>query len=314
MLRHVSRRAVLFVVASLLPAAFRISRPVRAAQQTTQATQKTTVPLRLHTTRQSRTDLEILGISQAPHTYLTYAELEGLPQVSTTLVDHPDFPGQTVHVTGIPLEALIEAVNVPPSLDLITAFCTDLYHTHFPAAYTRSHHPILVLAVEGQRSAIWAKATHKTDPGPYLIVYDHFVPDFKILAHEDEPQIPINITALRFTSAAQTFSAIAPPAGTPPDSPIQQGFAIAKQNCLRCHAMGAVGGKKSNVTWSTISSLAKARPDIIGSYILNPKSIIPDASMPGWPEYDAPTIAALTAYFQSLPPASSSSTRRVTHE
>ncbi|RXH57824.1 hypothetical protein [Granulicella sibirica] len=301
---------MLLVVAFVLIAAATLSKGVQA----TQVPGEPRTHLKLHTTRQSPTDLEISGIPHTPHGYLTYAELESLPQISATLVNNTEFPGQTTHVTGISLEALIEALEAPPSLDLVIALCTDGYHTHFPSNSIRSHHPILVLVVDGQTSMSWAKSTHKSDPGPYLIVYDQFVPDFKVLAHEDEPQIPINITALHFTSAAQTFKAITPPEGTLPDSPVQQGFAIAKQNCLRCHAMGTTGGQKSNVTWSTISSLAKARPDIVGSYVVNPKSVIPDASMPGWPEYDAPTIAALVAYFQSLPKVPPSSPRRVTRE
>jgi cytochrome c1 len=46
--------------------------------------------------------------------------------------------------------------------------------------------------------------------------------------------------------------------------------------------------------------IAQGNPAAFGKYVLRPNSVNPEANMPANPQYDATTIAALTAYFRSM--------------
>jgi cytochrome c1 len=79
-----------------------------------------------------------------------------------------------------------------------------------------------------------------------------------------------------------------------------QGFAIAKQNCLRCHYMGQYGGTKSGQSWQSLSTWAREQPKFFERYVHNPQALEPRSHMEGFPDYDAATLSALTAYFRTF--------------
>ena len=258
----------------------------------------------LHSNRQSPSDLEITGMVQGVAAnsagYIRYADLARMPQVAAVIDDDQDYPGVTMHASGVYLDTLAKAIGASPSSDLIDALCTDRYRSHYPADAIAAHHPILVLKIDGMRASAWAAHAHQYDPGPYLVLYERFVPAFHVLSHVDRPQLPTNVVRLNFSTTAATFGAIAPHGSFAPDSPEQQGFVIAKQNCLRCHSQGPYGGTKSGRTWTALSTWAREQPAFFAGYIHNPKATEPHAHMPANQEYDAATLAALTAYFRTF--------------
>ena len=262
--------------------------------------------LSVYPLRQSPDDLEITGIAGQPREYLRYADLTRLPQVVKTINGGPDFNNVTMTISGITLETLQKTLGVPVSSDLIDALCSDNYRSQLPADYIAEHHPILVLAVDGLKPAAWAVKAHQDDPGPYFIAYASFVPAFHVLAHADQPALPTNVVRINFSTRSKTFGPITPPAAFVSNEQVQQGFTIAKQNCMRCHFQGSVGGTKSGRDWLALSRRAHDEPDYFARYTLNPKSVNRHAQMPGNPHYDAATAAALTAYFRTFsetPPA-----------
>jgi mono/diheme cytochrome c family protein len=105
---------------------------------------------------------------------------------------------------------------------------------------------------------------------------------------------------LNSTTTAATFGSISPPAGFAPNSPEQEGFTIAKQNCLRCHNQGQYGGKQSGPDWTMLSVWADKQPTYFASYIKNPQAFNANARIPGNPQYDTATLNAITAYFKSV--------------
>jgi hypothetical protein len=258
----------------------------------------------LHTTRQSPSDLEISGmvsgLAAGSIGYVSYSQLKTLPQINATIQDDLSFPGRTITVSGIYLSVLARALGALPASDLIDSLCTDHYRGHFPAAYIATHHPILALKINGRETSKWAAETQHEDPGPYFITYEHFIPSFQVLSHHDKPQLPINITRLNFTTAALTFRTITPPGNFPANSPVEEGFTIAKQNCFRCHNQGPYGGTKGGRDWLALSTWAREQPAFFTAYIHNSKLIEPHTHMPANPDYDAATLAALTAYFQTF--------------
>ena len=224
-----------------------------------------------------------------------------LPQVTYTVTNDANFHGPA-QISGVALEELIRRIAVAPASDLAIAICSDNYHATYPRAYIAAHHPVLVLKVDGHGPEGWPKgvAGNNVDMGPYLISSPDFDPSFKILSYSDEPQIPWGVVRLEFQNEAAVFGAIAPPGPHAKSQEVQDGFHIARQNCLRCHEMGRYGGTKAERPWAVLSLWATTKPDFFAAYVRDPKSKNPKSLMPGFPEYDDATVQALTAYFRTF--------------
>ena len=257
----------------------------------------------LHRTRTAESDLEVTGmisgLTRSDSAYVRREHLLALPQTSATISDDPDLHG-TLHVRGLRFEVLRTAIGVLSSSDLIEARCSDGYRGHFPAAYIARHHPILVLTIDGKSPTAWARQHHQFDPGPYVVMYEHFRPAFQVLAHTDQPQLPDQIIRLHFTTEAATFDRLAPHGSFAPDSPEHQGFVIARQNCMRCHFERASGGTKSGRDWHSLAQWAHEQPAYFKAYIKDSNRFEAHSHMDPNPNYDPATLAALTAYFRTF--------------
>ena len=263
--------------------------------------------LTIASSRHAEDDLEvtgmIAGLPAGAVGYVSYADLATLPQITTTIQNDSNFadqPSKGVRITGIPLDQLAKALGALPASDLFDALCTDRYRSHYPADYIAAHHPIFALKINGERPAQWAAKTKEYDPGPYFITHANFVPRDRFLAYTEQPQIPDNIVRLNFTTSAATYGPITPRGDFPPNSPVAQGFTIAKQNCLRCHFLGGVGGTKSGIDWRSLSVWAREQPQFFERYVHDPKSVEPHAQMEGNPTYDASTLNAIATYFRTF--------------
>jgi mono/diheme cytochrome c family protein len=259
----------------------------------------------LHERRQQASDLEVsgalAGLPADSTRFLTREELLAMPQVSFQPSGDTNFSGPT-KISGVRLEDLARAFGAAPSSDMVVAICDDEYRANYPRAYLTAHHPVLVMEVNGKAPSGWPKDSqeHKYDMGPYMISNPKFVPSYKILSHEDEPQIPWGVVRIEFRDEKTVFAAIAPQGPHAQDGEVQDGFSIAKQNCFRCHNSGREGGQKSRLSWDVLSKLAQAAPKDFAAYIHSPARRNEKAQMPGFPEYDDATLAALTAYFQTF--------------
>jgi mono/diheme cytochrome c family protein len=261
----------------------------------------------LHRARHSPLDLEVggelSGLPSGTTRYITRDDLLALPQVAFTVIDDPNFTGPT-QVRGVPLEELVRHLVTPPDSDLTVAICEDQYRANYPRAYITAHHPVLVLTINGKPPAGWPKdsESHDKDMGPYMISHPRFSPTFKILAHQDEPQIPWGVVRLEFRKEKAVFGAIAPRGPHAAEPAVQDGYRIAQQNCFRCHNLGQEGGQKAGYSWVVLSAWATASPDNFAAYVRNPQAKNPHAQMPGNPTYDDATMQALLAYFRTFSP------------
>jgi mono/diheme cytochrome c family protein len=259
----------------------------------------------LHEARTSPLDLELAGnlagLPAGSVRYVTREELLALPQVNFTATDDTNFHGPT-KISGVPLEELARIFSAAPASDLIEAICVDKYRAYYPRAYVQAHHPSLVLEIESQAPAGWPKYGEGAglDMGPFIISHPKFTPTFKVLSHADEAQIPWGVVRIEFRDEKEVFGAIAPRGTHASDTPVQDGYRIAEQNCFRCHSMGDEGGQKSGLPWMVLSAFASGSPDFFGAYVRDPKSKNPKAQMPGRPDYDDATIRALTDYFRTF--------------
>lgn len=259
----------------------------------------------LRTARTSPLDLEVagdlVGLPSGSVRYLARDELLALPQVNFTVTGDPNFTAPT-SVSGVPLEELVQDLSAHPGSDLIVAICDDRYRASYSRDYLAAHHPVLALTVNGNSPEAWPKDSegHGQYIGPYLITHRDFTPSFQILSHLDEPQIPWAVVRLEFRDEQTVFGAIAPRGPHSRDTAVQDGYRIARQNCLRCHNLDDVGGQKAGRPWLGLAAWAASQPDYFAAYVRNPQSRNPRAQMPGNPNYDDATIRALIAYFRTF--------------
>ena len=256
--------------------------------------------LSLQTARSFAQDLEITGevpgIPAGASRFVRYSDLAALPQVSYTVKDDSNFDGP-VQLSGVPLDALMQALGATSGKLLIAAGCTDGYEGHYTVEYRAQHHPFLVLKMGGKEPSQWPKDADGIAFAPYFISHASFKPMFKVLAHDDESQVPVGVTKLRFLDQDAVLGGLKPPASAGPAA--LQGYRIAMQNCLRCHNSGPIGGSKSPFQWPQVEMIAQGNAPAFGKYIVQPNRVNPEATMPANPKYDAATVAALTAYFQA---------------
>ncbi len=244
---------------------------------------------------------ELPGVSVNAVRFVSYAELAKLPQVTFTVTDDSNFPGKA-EITGVYLDELLAALNMSGKNMLIAAICDDEYEAHYSEEYRAAHHPILVSRVNGKQLALSKRTSHDGSYGPYLISHPSFTSRYRTLAHPEEAQIPNGVIELRFVKEDDALGAIRPHGEFAAGSPQMQGYLIAQENCFRCHNAGPYGGRKAGVSWSSVSKIANEKPAYFSAYIKDPQLQNGYADMPGFPDYDNATLAALTAYFQSVAP------------
>jgi hypothetical protein len=257
----------------------------------------------LHLARSSSGDLEIGGdLSGLPHgstRYIRYDDLLRMPQETYTVSDDTNFHGKT-EIAGVPLETLARQLGSAPNDSMIVAICYDQYRANYPRDYIAAHHPILVLRINGRPHDQWPPSPYGDPLSPYLISHPTFKPAFKILSHQDEPQIPYGVTRIEVRRESVVFGAIRPNGNWPANSPVGEGYAIARQDCFRCHNSGAEGGAKAGRSWTQLAKDAMSDPGKFQKAIRNPASVRTNAQMPAHSDYDDSTLAALTAYFKTF--------------
>ena len=256
----------------------------------------------LHKTRLHPDDLEIggdlAGVQKGETRFVTYADLLTLPQETYTVSTDTNFVG-TVTISGVALEKLPALLGAAPGAAMVIAVCDDSYNAHYPAEYFSAHHPVLVLRVNGLPPAQWPKGSDGSAMGPYMISHPSFTPAFHMLAHTDEQQVPWGVLRLDFRNELEVYAPIVPRNHVHAEA-VHDGYAIARQNCFRCHASEGEGGTKSPVQWDDIAGKAVHAPGYFDAYVTAPKKINPDTQMAASPQYDVATLAALRAYFATF--------------
>jgi cytochrome c551/c552 len=242
---------------------------------------------------------ELAGVPPGSTRYVRYEDLLKLPQETYTVSDDSNFPHNTV-VSGVALATLAERFGQSPRSTLIVAICYDRYRANYPLDYLANHHPLLVLRVNGRLRAGWPLSIKGGPLGPYLISHPFFKPAFKVLSHEDEPQIPFGVTRIEFRRESVVFGAIRPRGNWSAGSPVEQGYRIARQDCFRCHNMGNEGGQAAGKSWLDLAAVAQTDPARFAQTVRNPASVAAAARMPAEPEYSDATLDALIAYFKTF--------------
>lgn len=268
------------------------------------SSQTAKLALTLRTARTSPYNLELggelAGLPAGETRYLTHEDLLSLPQVTFAVGDDEHFANST-KLTGVRIEELAKRVAAAPERDMAVAICSDKYRANYPGAYVAAHHPVLVLMIDGKPPVNWPKDAeyHKFDMGPYIVSHEHFAPSFKILAYNEQPQIPWGIVRIEFRNEQAVLNSIAPRGPHARDAAVAAGYRIAREECFLCHNSGREGGTKAGVPWAVLAALASSDPKMFKAYVRNPQSRNPGANMPPESNYDNATLDAVAAYFQS---------------
>jgi hypothetical protein len=254
----------------------------------------------LHTARHAPGDLEIggslQGVPQGETRFVSYHQLLSLPQESYTVSDDTNF-GHTVQISGVALDTLPKWLGAQIYATMVIAICDDRYAAHYPASYLSAHHPLLVLKVNGQQPAQWPLSLDGLAMGPFMVSHPSFTPSFHVLSHQDEAQIPWGVVRIDVRREQTVDAPIEPHASAAKDPAVQAGYAIARQNCFRCHSRFGEGGKKSTVLWDDIARKAVTDPQRFDAYVRFPTRINPRSKMAASPQYDDATLRALRLYF-----------------
>jgi mono/diheme cytochrome c family protein len=259
----------------------------------------------LHGERSSSGDLEVGGelksLPAGATRYIRYQDLLRLPQETHWVSDDPNFRGRT-KIEGVSLESLTRLLGGDAAAAglMVVAICYDEYRTNYPREYLAAHHPLLVLRINGQARDHWPRSENGGPLGPYLISHPFFKPAFKVLSHQDEAQIPFGVTRIELRRQSVVFGAIRPPGQWPAGSAVAQGYAIAQQDCFRCHNMRGEGGTMARNSWLQLAEDAQEDGSRFKQTIRNPVSVKSDAKMPAHADYDDATLNALLAYFKTF--------------
>ena len=105
-----------------------------------------------------------------------------------------------------------------------------------------------------------------------MISHPNFTPSFRVLAHDDEAQIPSGVVRIEFRNEQAVFGPIAPRGPHAAEPSVQASYRIAQQNCLRWHNLGPNGGQKAGHPWMVLSAWAAASPESFAAYVRNPQS------------------------------------------
>ena len=257
----------------------------------------------LQTTRQAPSDLEVGGslqdVPQGETRFVSYKSLLTLPQETYTVTDDPNF-GKTVQISGISLEKLPGWLGAQSGATMVIAICDDKYAAHYPASYVHAHHPLLVLKVNGREPDHWPPSFDGLRMAPYMVSHPSFKPSFRVLSHDDEAQIPWAVVRLDLRREQTVYAPIEPQGAAAKDPVVQQGYAIARQNCFRCHSRSGEGGQKSKLLWRDLAHEAVTNPTRFDAYVRHPKTLNPQSQMAASPQYDDATLSALRRYFASF--------------
>ncbi|WP_157439991.1 c-type cytochrome [Terracidiphilus gabretensis] len=257
-------------------------------------------PIELHSERSSPGDLEIggelAGVPKGATRYLRYDELLKLPQKTFQVTD--DNFHTTAEIGGVTLSDLAKLLG--EHADMIVAICYDSYRSDYSPEYLAAHDPLLVLRVNGKLRDSWPKAPNGDALVPYTIANPAFKPRYKVLAHDDEEQVPYGVTRLEFRNGAHIYASILPGAAWRENHQVMDGYRIAREDCFRCHNSGAEGGTMGKRAWPQLGEDAVKDPERFRRVIHDPEKVVPGARMPAAPNYDRATLDALVAYFRTF--------------
>ena len=216
-----------------------------------------------------------------------------------------------VEFLALPLAAVLDSVYGADwrKDDELLFTCRDGYQPTVPVARVLAHQAWLAF----ERPNAPAFAIHKFESGrhqdvpigPFYLIWEN-VKDAQVRAEGDYGW-PYQLVGVELIRSRDRFPRMAPPVSAPVQ--VQQGFALFRIHCSRCHTVNGEGGNVGPELNAAASPAGRRDPTWLRAWIADPERVAPGTRMeplnPALPDRDA-VIASIIAYLQAIaPPASS---------
>jgi mono/diheme cytochrome c family protein len=226
----------------------------------------------------------------------TLAQLQQMLPVESVTVQDPSYQQQK-NYRGLNFNLLLAKSGLAPLQpdDTLVLTAKDGYAPTLSAAALQQQQAMLVFAEAGQADfafSLLKQGKTMLSPAPFYLVWPQAGAAAEALPW---PYQLVKIELIRF---AERYPLVMPAASA--SAQVQQGFALFKQNCLKCHSINVQGGElgpelnaPKNVTeyWQTQDLTA---------FIKNPASYRYQSKMPAFSHLSDPDIDAILAYLQQM--------------
>lgn len=251
-----------------------------------------TAPVAVATVDEPRLTTVHSGRSQS----WTLAQLQQQLAVQQISLQDPSY-NQPKSYRGFLFKDLLSKTGFPPldSDDTLVLTARDGYAPTLSAAQLQQQQAMLVFAEAGQADFSFTplqQGKGMLSPAPFYLVWPG--------AGRGAAQLPwpyqlVKIELIRFSDR---YAKVVPASAA--SAQVQQGFALFKQNCLKCHSINLQGGElgpelnaPKNVTEYWQSHDLKA-------FIRNPESYRYQSKMPAFSHFSDAEIDAILAYLQQM--------------
>jgi mono/diheme cytochrome c family protein len=229
-------------------------------------------------------------------------ELETLAPPAAVTVWEPH-ENRTVTYEGFDLTKLFGAVygEVWKEMEEVVFTCADGYQPSLPVdRFVRNTAYLVYRRLDQPQFTIDNRYQNERDVtlAPFYLVWDNM--NSRELREEGASAWPYRVVAVDLVTFAERFPNMSPPGDATPEE--KQGFLAFRQSCMACHTINGDGGDKApelNYPANVTEYLSDAW---IRRWILDPRSIRYDATMPDFASHPDPgsLVANVLAYLKAM--------------
>jgi mono/diheme cytochrome c family protein len=227
---------------------------------------------------------------------LSLAQLKSKLRMLNVEIEDPVY-GKTKKYDGFLLTDVLQlgGMQENAAADEMVFTAKDGYAPNTSFEELKKHEAYLVFEETGTKGkfALIEQGKTKLSPGPFYVVWKEGAK----LAHEVPwPYQLVKIEAVSFKEKyAKVF-----PAEVKADSAERKGFAIFKQECLRCHSINLQGGEIGPELNAPQNVTEYWRSNVLESFIKNAPSFRYKSKMPAFPNLTTEDVNHLIAYLRYM--------------
>lgn len=226
----------------------------------------------------------------------TLAQLQQQLPVQQVSLDDPSY-NQRKNYRGFNFSKLLEKTGFPPLQDDDTLVLTasDGYAPTLAAAQLQQQQAMLVFAEAGKPDFEFTplqQGKGLISPAPFYLVWPWAG---KAAEHFAWPYQLVKIELLPFR---ERYADVIPAIEAPP--PVQRGFTLFKQNCLKCHSINLQGGVLGPELNAPKNITEYWQLHDLKAFIKNPLSYRYQSKMPAFAHFSDADIDAILAYLTQM--------------
>jgi len=178
--------------------------------------------------------------------------------------------------------------------------CVDGYQPSIPLSVFKANKSFLALAKPGEDfKATTSKDNKSISLGPTYLIWENLK---NLEIREKAGSIwPYQVVAVDLIKFKDRFGKMAPRENA--SAAVNEGFLIFREKCMSCHKMNGEGAPTGIDLNNPVPKIQMYNPKWFGKWILEPKTLRPETSMPGLKSSDpkaAQHIKPLLKYLESM--------------